>query len=158
MSLGITVDSLNIARTWAVLTAAFDAAPTEILARGARWANLYCVYERGAASGAVDVRVEYSPFTVDRTTGAATNWYRATVEDIGVFAAGADVDADVQRRGIRTYESTAAGTETFVIGAIEIARGAERIRVACAESGDEQSPGECEVIVMLSDTSLIAMS
>jgi hypothetical protein len=136
--------TVAVARVWAVLPAAgaYDAAPLVIPCAGFDWAMFYISYERGAAGGAVSMRIDVSPRSIDV---ALRNWFRASLYAAAVLAAGADAASGVQREGL-TYGSTAAGTESFAYGPVQLAGVVERLRVACAESGVVGSPGNAEIV------------
>ena len=74
------------------------------------------------------------------------------VEALSAVVAGADSDSDVQRLSHITYEAVAADEESILLTSLEIARGVERMRLSCRESGVVGTPGRAELIVMLSDT------
>lgn len=136
----------NTFRAEAALAAAgaWDATPLEVAVRGAEEVLLYCAYTRGGAGGAVDMHVEASPYSEDHAT--LHNWHRLTVRQVGAFAAGADVDAEVQRDGEITYDATGANREGFVLGAYGLGGSVERIRVGCAESGAVATPGTMHIM------------
>ena len=118
---------------------AYDAAPAELPCPSFDYVTLYVTYTRAAAGGAVTLRVDFSP----DSTG--TVWNRKTLYAPAVLAAGVDA-ASLEQRETITYTSTAAGAELSVLGPINLGGTAERIRIACAESGAVGNPGTCEIV------------
>ena len=121
---------------------AFDAAPTEIDTTGLDAVTLYITYERGAVGGAVDLRIDYSPYSADQA--GIEDWFQQTIYDPGGVVAGADTTSNLQRE-LLSYGSTGAGAETFVY-AIRLNGAVERMRIAAAESGVVGTPGDCHIV------------
>ena len=124
------------ARVAAVLPAAgaFDAAPLEMACPGFQFVTLHISYTRGGAGGDMQFRIEANP------DAAGGTWQRAGLFAPGAVAAGADSLSNLQRETVE-YGSVGAGAETVIYGPLELRGGAERLRVACAESGAVGTPG-----------------
>jgi hypothetical protein len=131
---------LQVFRPLAILPAAgaFDAAPLELDCPSFNFVTLYLSYESPVAAGAVTFQIEVSP------DAAGATWYRASMYDGGALAPGVDVASNIQREAI-TYGGTAAALEFAVFGPLVIQAGIQRMRIACAESGDVLNPGDCEI-------------
>ena len=144
------VAPVSVQRTWAALAAAgaWDATPTAVACVGVQKAVLICYYERGGAAGAFDIHIEVSPYSTDTNGLGQLVWADAGVEEMGVFAAGADTVSDLQRHGLVTYTATGAAAET-VSYEIDLDGIIERIRVTARESGNVANPGELEIICSL---------
>lgn len=138
----ITTTYLNqqMGRAWAVLPAGgvWDIVPTECQCSDFTNVALYCNYQRGAAGGAVDFRIEVSP----DLTGTA--WHRLTVQALGIVVPGADIESDVQAQDF-SFEPLTGNREYFVYGPIDLGGTVERIRVAAQETGNVANPGSCEI-------------
>lgn len=139
---------LQEARASAALPAAgaFDASPTEMVCADMEFVALYVTYTRAAAGGAVTFKIETSPRTTDSLT--LENWYQATILAGGAVVGGADTTSLLQRDETQ-YTSTGAGAETFVLP-IALRSTAERLRVACAESGVVGNPGTVQITAVFS--------
>ena len=125
---------------------AFDAAPTEVVCAGAWWVRLYFTYTRAVATGALTYRYEVSPYSADQV--GVEDWFQGTLyvpDDIDPPCF--DTLGFVQREAIR-YCSTGAGAETFVSPPIHLAGCSERFRLACAESGTPNVPGDAHVVAV----------
>jgi len=137
-----------IFRAQAALPAAgaFDPAPLAIALAGFRQVMLYITYDRNpaAAAGAVTIRPESSPYAAD-AVAPQESWFRAALYAAAVVVAGADTVSIIQREDVK-YTSVGAAAETFLYGPISLAGVAERLRIACAESGEVANPGTVEVI------------
>lgn len=133
-------EQVQTARVSAALPAAgaYDAAPLAMAIPGFEFGALYISYTRGAAGGDMRFRIEVNPDAVGGT------WYRGGIYESGTVASGSDTISNLQRETIE-YGSTGAGAETVIYGPFEIRGVVERIRVACAESGDTNNPGTCEI-------------
>ena len=143
---------LQVARASAALPAAgaFDAAPTEVICIGMDYALFYFSYIRGGAGGDVQFTIEVSPYVQDILAPAGQSpWARATVFSAGAVVSGADSLSNIQRNTTE-YGSTAAPVEVFVYGPLDLMGCVQRIRVACAESGNVGAPGTCGVVVYFS--------
>ena len=103
-----TIENPATIRAAAALPAAgaWEAAPTELASAGYLWATFYITYTRGAAGGAVDTQLQFSPYAAD--LAGVEDWFTQSLYDAGVLAAGTDVTSNIQRELI-TYTSTAAG-------------------------------------------------
>ena len=132
-------EQVQTARAAAALPAAgaYDAAPVEMPCPGFKTCTLFVSYTRAAAGGDVTLHVEASP------DAAGATWHRVTVYDPGAVASGADTTSNLQRENLE-YGSTGAGAEEFIYGPFEI-HGAERLRVACAETGAIANPGTVSI-------------
>lgn len=139
---------VQTARAAAALPAAgaWDAAPLELYCAGYRICNLYIVYTRAAAGGAMDFQLQVSPRSAD--AGGVEDWFAASAYDVGAVAAGVDTASAIQREVI-TYTSTAAGAEDFVF-AFVLGPGVERIRIPCRESGVVGNPGAVHIVAHFS--------
>ena len=124
---------------------AWDAAPIEAFCPGFERAVLYLAYRRAAAGGAVNLRVEVSPRTIN-LVGAPTDWYQTSLYSAAAVVAGADSSSRFQREDL-LYQATGAAVESWVYGPFDIAYGVARIRVAARETGAIANPGSLEVIV-----------
>lgn len=122
---------------------AWDAAPTEVACAGFDWVMLYFTYTRGAAGGAMDFRMEVSPYSAD--IAGVEDWFNQSAYAVGAVVAGADTTSAVQRE-IVTYGSTAGVAEMFAFGPIRLDGTIERIRIYCRESGITATPGACHII------------
>ena len=137
----------QVARAAAVLTAAWDVTPLEVVCASAISVTFYITYTRGAAGGAVDSQVQTSPYSLDRA--GVEDWFTEDIFSSGAVAAGVDVASRIQRN-ILTYQATGAAAEMYVIDPIELGGVVERIRIPCRESGDPQTPGTCHIVAMFS--------
>jgi hypothetical protein len=120
---------------------AFDAAPLVVASIPANAVQLYLEYTRGGAAGAFAFYIEVSPLSAD---GVGADWYRMSMYDPGVLAAGADVVSNIQRERV-VYTATGAAIETFTYGPIMLQGNVERIRFVAAESGNVGAPGTLAV-------------
>lgn len=144
-------DPIQEARADAILTAAYDAAPTEMRCTGFKYVTLYVWYTRGVANGAVSLRLEVSPFSAGRVTEAALTdvWVQSGLYESSAVVGGTDAHSKLQREDIK-YEATAAAREGVPYGPIQLAGGAARLRVPCAETGVPGTPGTCHVVAVFS--------
>ena len=113
-------------------------------------ATLSFTYEQGAAGGAVDWRIEISPYSVAALVPAGfSEWVDESVYAAGAVIAGADTQSRVQR-GYETYVSTGAGDEDFAY-TLEFPTPVERIRIRVRESADgvPLTPGNLNVIMIV---------
>lgn len=133
-------------RAAAILAAAWDAAPLEIVCGGVDWITFYLNYIRGAAGGAMDFQIQWSPYAV--TIAGVANWFPMTAYATGAVAAGADTLSLTQRERAN-YGSTAADAENFIHGPIEFRDTAQRVRLLARETGDVQSPGTLHVVAIV---------
>lgn len=127
---------------------AWDAAPTEIAVIGFDQITLFLSYDEAAAvagNGAVDWYLEYSPYAADVV--GVDSWFQMSLYAAGVMAAGADIQSRLQREYI-TYDSTAAASEAFVYGPIDLKQTIERLRLVARESGDVANPGAFHVVAV----------
>jgi len=124
---------------------AWDATPTESFSSGAHNLTLSFTYTRSAVGGAFDWQLQISIYAVAANvpTGA-DEWVTEAVYAAGAVAAGADTTSRVQRE-LQTYQATAAATESFPIGPIELNGTVERIRVRAKESGVVGTPGTLQI-------------
>ena len=139
------------ARASAILTAAWDVAPTEFFCSGAEWMRLQFTYTRGAAGGAFDFQIESSIYSVAALVPAGAGaWADPTVEAVGAVVAGADTQSLIQD-GYDTFESGGAAAETATYGPVQLNKTLERIRIPCRESADGVvgSPGTLQVTAEL---------
>jgi len=148
----VSVDALQVARASAALLAAgaWDAAPTELNCEHASSVTLFLSYTRGAAGGAFDFQIQVSPYSADGLAAAgAAVWLMQSVYLSGGVVPGADTVSNVQREIVR-YGSTAVGQEGFIYGPVELAVGAQRLRVRAREAGVVGTPGTLQIEVMFS--------
>jgi len=138
----------QVVRAAAALGATWDASPLEIQTGQYAHALLYISYTRGAAGGAVDLRIEVSPYSTSAEAAGAQEWFRASVYAAGAVAANSDV-ASAFQRDIITYGAVGATAEHVVYGPIALNRCVCRMRVACRESGAPATPGTCEIVAHL---------
>ena len=124
---------------------AWDATPLEPWPAGTRFATFYLTYTRGAAGGAVDFQLQFSPYAAD--LAGVEDWFDQSVFDAGAVVAGADTTSLIQRE-LMSYTSQGAAAEMFVWGPMEVDRTVERLRMRCRESGDVDNPGECHVVAI----------
>ena len=135
----------------AVLDAALPAAGAwvvgpEITAAIFDQITLFADYIRGAAGGAVDLRLEYSPYSVDQV--GVDNWFQMSIYSAGAMAAGTDIQSFIQREYI-TYTSTGATSEAFIYGPLSLMQTVERVRISARESGVVGTPGTIHVVAVL---------
>ncbi len=137
----------QVARAAAALEAAgaFDPTPTEMPCPYMDWVTFYISYTRGAAGGDMQFRVEVSPYSVDRA--GVEDWFRASLYAGGAVASGADSLSNLQRNAVE-YGSGGAGIESVVYGPLSLLKTAERIRIACAESGAVGTPGTAHIVAL----------
>ena len=109
---------------------------------------LFCSYTRGAASGAVTIRIEYS--------FDGTNWFQTSLMSNAAVTTGSNSSTNIQRNDV-VYTSTAAGAETFIIWLTDIDSlvkiNAQEIRLQVAESGATGSPGTFRSFLRTNDDS-----
>lgn len=144
-----TYQPLQTARAVAALpgAGAFDANPTELACIDFDFATLFFEYTRGAAGGAFDVRIEYSPYSQAPASGE--EWFDASALAVGTVTPGADTTSTFQRERL-SYGSQGAAAETVVIGPLEFGRTIERMRISAAESGVVGTPGDLGITVLFS--------
>lgn len=123
---------------------AWDAAPLEFACAGFRSLTLYMAYTRGAANGAFDYEIYYSPYSAD-LVAPAVSWFSMTIYDAGALAAGTLVQSRIQSEYI-TYQAVTGNPEGIVTSAFNLVEGAERIRIPCRESGALANPGTLQII------------
>lgn len=140
---------IQTARANAVLTAAYDAAPTEMRCAGFKFVTLYIWYTRGAGNGAVSWRMEVSPFSAGGDAGLTDVWARCSLYESDAVTPGTDSSSELQREVVE-YEATTDDREAFVYGPIRLAGNAMRLRVPCAETGVPGTPGTCHVVAAFS--------
>ena len=132
-------------RASAVLTAAWDVAPTESFTSGAQNLTVSFTYTRGAAGGAFDWQLEVSIYAVvGNVPTAASEWVTESLYSAGLVAAGADTQSRTQRE-YQTYASQGAAAEDFVFGPLALNGTIERVRIRARESGDEQNVGTLQI-------------
>jgi len=126
---------------------AWDATPTEIITAGLEQLTLYFTYDEAAlaTNGAVNFRIEYSPYYVD--TAGVEDWFPMPLYDAGALVPGADATSQMQRENV-TYDPTVATPETWPYP-VALNGTVERLRVPCREIGDTDNPGECHVVGVL---------
>lgn len=148
----IGVLDMQIARVSAALpgAGAWDAAPLELVCAQARNANLHLTYTRGAAGGAFDFQVQYSPYSIAALVPAGgQEWLTMSLYGTALLVGGQDNQSLIQREYI-TYEATAAGgAEAFHYGPIDLAERVERIRIRARESGVVGTPGTLQIEITL---------
>lgn len=145
-----TYYDVQVARAIAALPAAgaFDAAPLELVTAGFTHCVVYVQYDEAAATinGAVNFSIEYSPYSANQLVFA--NWFAQPAIALGTVTPGAIVVSNIQRESI-TFTPVGTGVEGIAIGPIELAGGAERMRIAAREIGDVANPGACGIVVVL---------
>lgn len=134
----------QVLRASAALPAAgaWDAAPLTMPCAGWTKLTLFCSYTRGGAAGSVRMAPQFS------NAVAPTTWYSPTSYDAGAFAAGADVNSNLQRETL-LYTATGAGAETFIYD-LELPSNVEYVRCACREVGNVAAPGTMAIVAVLS--------
>ena len=125
---------------------AYDAAPTEFPTANIDNITLYATYTRGNAGGAVTLHIEQSPYSADVV--GVQSWFRTACVACGTISSGSDTTQNAQRANV-VYGATGAGAENFVIGPLELYGTVERMRVACAESGQTGTPGTCHIVAVM---------
>lgn len=127
-----------------VLTSSYVASSSQALSLNP-YVALYCTYTRGAASGAVTLRPEFS-------ADNGTTFWRQGALSTQAIVAGSDVLTNVQSSAY-LYTSTATGAETFII---ELSDAAEKdiliathIRVSAAETGVPGTPGTLAIALCI---------
>jgi hypothetical protein len=127
---------LQVFRAAAILPAAgaYDAAPLALDCPEFNFLTLFLTYTAGAAGGSVRFYVEVSP------DSAGATWFRATLYQGGVLAAGVDVSSNLQRE-THLYTAVGVGAEPVVFGPLVLQSGIQRIRIPCAEVGVILAPG-----------------
>lgn len=127
---------LQVFRAAAILPAAgaYDAAPLELDCPEFNFLTLYLTYTAGNAGGAVSFYFEVSP------DSAGATWYRASMYDAGILAAGVDVNSNIQRE-IIIYTAVGVADEPVIFGPLVLQSGIQRMRISCAESGVVLAPG-----------------
>ncbi len=140
---------VSVQRASAVLAAAgaWDTDPEEVITPGCSHVTVLCRYVRGGAAGAFDIRIEVSEYSTDAGTLGVGIWHDVSIEQLGAFAAGADVASDLQRSGHITYTATGAAAES-VAYELQLS-GIERIRIGARESGNVGAPGTLEIVCSL---------
>ena len=127
---------------------AWDTDPlVEIITAGLEYLTLYITYDEDAqaANGAVNFRIEYSPYYAD--TAGVEDWFPMPMYDAGALVGGADVTSQIQRENI-TYDPTVATPDTFPYH-VALNGTVERVRVPCREIGDTDNPGDCHIVGVL---------
>lgn len=122
---------------------AFDTAPIEMYCSEKDTVTFYGTYTRGAASGAVVLRVQFSPYAEDVV--GVNNWFIPTLYDSADVTANANSVSLVQAEDF-SYGSTSGNAESFVYGPIRIDTDAQRCRVIAAENNAQRTPGTLEII------------
>ncbi len=123
---------------------AWDTTPLEIQCPGASEIVLAFTYTRGGAGGAFDWQSEFSIYADPVTLPPAqAEWSAETLQQMGVLAAGADVQSRVQKE-YQTYQATGAAQEAFAYS-IPVSKGIERFRLRVRESGNVGAPGSLQV-------------
>ena len=135
----------QVARASAALPAAgaYDPAPLEMMCAGFDSAILYFSYVRGGAAGAFKFKVEVSPHASDSII--YPSWFQSTLYEDGGVVAGSDSTSEMQREEV-SYTATGAAEEKFAYGKIKLGGSIQRIRVACAESGNVGAPGSLQIL------------
>lgn len=149
-TLAIGLPALQEARAVAALPAAgaWDASPTELFVSEATWLTIVLTYTRGAAGGAVDWQLEHSIYSVLALAPVPGNeWSEPTAYAVGAVVGGVDTQSLEQQEYI-TYESIAAGSETFTYGPVCLGGTVERIRIRARESGVVGTPGTCQIQIV----------
>jgi len=139
-------------RASAVLTGAWDAAPTECLSAYVTHLTLFFTYERGAqaAVGAFDWQLETSPFSIDALAPAGSAvWFTEPLFAGGLVALNADSQSHTQRN-YNTYGATGADPVDFHFD-VDLLGNIERYRVRARESadGDTENPGLLAIVAEL---------
>lgn len=124
---------------------AWDANPIAISCAGLRYVTFYLEYTRGGAGGAVDVQLLYSPYAAD--VPLIVSWFEQSHVAAGILAAGVDTQSRTQRE-YYTYQATAAGIESFVLGSLDLGHTVERLQMCARESGAVGTPGNLRVMAV----------
>lgn len=112
-------------------------------------ATVNFTYTPGAAGGAFDFQLEYSPYSVAANVPVgAQQWMIMPLYASGAVVAGADTTSAVQRELI-TYEATGVAVETFPYSII-LSATIERLRMRARESGVVGDPGTLQAQAVFS--------
>ena len=136
-------------RVFAALAAAgaFDAAPTELHVVGGDHATLFLEYTRGAANGAVNMQIEFSPYSVD-ATAPVVSWFPMSIWSPGATVVNVTTQSLLEPELVE-FGSTVATRQGSLFD-ILIPAYVARIRVACAEIGIVGTPGSCSLTLIVS--------
>jgi len=124
---------------------AWDTTPTEFPIIAADIFTLYLTYTRGAAGGAFDFQIQYSPYYAD--LAGVEDWFNDSALALGGVVLGADTQHLIQA-AYTTFESQGATAEMVIYGPIQLERTIERIRVRARESADGVvgTPGTLHIV------------
>lgn len=125
---------------------AWDATPLEIACPSQARMTLYVSYTRGAAGGAFDLQLQYSPYSANSLVAA--NWFTESEFSAAVLAAGVDSQNRLQRAYV-TYQSQGAAIENVIYGPFDIDATVERVRLVARESGVVGNPGTLHVVGLI---------
>ena len=139
-------------RASAILTGAWDAAPTVCLSAYSTHLLLNFTYERGAqaAVGAFDWQLETSIYSIAALVPAgASEWATEPLFAGGLVVLQADSQSHIQRN-YNTYGAVAGAAEDFHFD-IDLNGNVERFRVRARESadGDTDNPGTLAIVAEL---------
>jgi len=126
---------------------AWDATPTEAFVEDAKAITLFFSYTRGGAAGSARLQVEMSPYSA--AVAGVENWFRASVKNVGAFAAGADTNSGIQRENGVLYTAVGAAIENVLYGSLTLDRSVQRIRVNAQEVGNVGAPGTLHIVAYM---------
>lgn len=139
----------QIARAYAALEllAAWDPAPLELYCVGAKSMALEIEYDEAAVGGAVDVWLQFSPYSLATQVPAGqSEWFSVAAKAIGLVAAGITTVSLIQPE-INRFNPTIATVEGLILH-MDIPGSMERFRVLAREAGGV-APGTCGVVAIL---------
>ena len=123
---------------------AWDTDPlVEFITAGLEELTLFITYTEGeqAADGAVNFRIEYSPYGTD--VAGIEDWFAMPMYDAGALVPAADTTSQIQREDI-TYAAVDDTAQMWVYP-VGLNGTVERVRVPCREIGVVGTPGECHI-------------
>lgn len=153
MPLPAGIAGLNNARVSAALPAAgaWDATPLEFFCSGASWMGVHVTYTEGAPTGAVDVQLELSPYSLAANVPAgAQEWVPQTLYAPGAVVGGADTQSLTQAE-YTTFDPVTVNAEAITFSPVAIRGVFERFRIRARESGVLLTPGTCQITITLYD-------
>jgi len=108
--------------------------------------TVFVEYDENAAgtAGEIEMLIEFSPFSVDQTTGLT--WYRDQAFSVGTVNVGVETVSELAPELIQ-WAPLGTDREGFFIQ-MALNRNVERIRISVRESGQVANPGECRVIAV----------
>ena len=122
---------------------AWDATPLIISCQAKSRLTLFLSYTRGAAGGAFDFQLLFSPYSAN--PAVVQSWFPQSEFTPAVLAAGVDSQGRLQREYV-TYASQGAAIENVVYGPVDLGANVERVEVVARESGVVGVPGTLHVM------------